>query len=392
MAITSAPGTTRTTAPPAPALPAPRRSSPADAALPVVVSFTGPRAVALVAEERPPLLPGTARVRTLYSGISAGTEMTAYRGSNVYLTKQWDPERRLFTSGAHSFDYPVTGWGYSEVGEVVELADAGDDADDAGLRVGDVVYGIWGHRSEAVLPAAVLAGHRLPAGVDPVAGVFARVGAIALNAVLAAELHLGETVAVFGQGVIGLLATRLATLSGARVVAVDALEPRLRIARALGAAHAVDASGEPGATVAERVKAHAPDGVDVAIEISGSYRALHEAVRSTAPGGRVVAAGFYQGEGAGLHLGEEFHHNRIQVVASQIGGVPTGLAGRWTPERLHRVVAGLVADGRLDVAPLVSHVLPCDDVEAAYRLLDEDPASALQVVLDFRGRPEGSRS
>ena len=269
---------------------------------------------------------------------------------------------------------------------MVEVASSATGTGSAGeLRVGDVVYGIWGHRSEAVLPVAALAGHLLPEGVDPVAGVFARVGAIALNAVLAAELHLGETVAVFGQGVIGLLVTRLATLSGARVVAVDALGPRLRIARTLGAAHAVDASGGAGGAVAERVKAHVPDGADVAIEISGSYRALHEAVRSTAPGGRVVAAGFYQGEGAGLHLGEEFHHNRIQIVASQIGGVPADLAGRWSPDRLHRVFMGLVADGRLDVGPLVSHVVPCDDVVAAYRLLDEDPGSALEMVLDFRG-------
>ena len=403
MATTSAPGTTRPTTSPAPrpatppagAVPAPRAPEPEG---PVAVSFTGPRAVSLVAEDRLPLPSGAVRVRTLFSGISAGTEMTAYRGSNVYLTKQWDAARRLFTEGAHSVDYPVTGWGYSEVGEVVEVAPgaAGPAGTaDGDLRVGDVVYGIWGHRSEAVLPAAALAGRRLPRGVDPVAGVFARVGAIALNAVLAAELHLGETVAVFGQGVIGLIATRLATLSGARVVAVDALEPRLGIARTLGAAHAVDASAAssaPGRTVAEQVKAHAPDGADAAIEISGSYRALHEAVRSTAPGGRVVAAGFYQGEGAGLSLGEEFHHNRIQLVASQIGGVPTGLAGRWSPERLHRVVMGLVADGRLDVAPLVSHVVPCDDVVAAYRLLDEDPGAALQVVLDFRGTTGRSAS
>ncbi len=66
---------------------------------PVVVSFTGPRGVRLVDEDRGPLLPGTVRVRTLYSGISAGTELTAYRGSNPYLTKTWDPGRRLFTEG-----------------------------------------------------------------------------------------------------------------------------------------------------------------------------------------------------------------------------------------------------------------------------------------------------
>jgi 2-desacetyl-2-hydroxyethyl bacteriochlorophyllide A dehydrogenase len=356
-----------------------RREFPA-ARRPVAVSFTGPRTVGLVEEAVPPLLPGTVRVRTLYSGISAGTEMTAYRGSNVYLTKQWDPAQRLFSSGGRSVAYPVTGWGYSEVGEVVECA---PDVDAAGLAVGDVVFGIWGHRSEAVLPAAALAGRQIPAGVDPVAGVFARVGAVALNAVLAADLHLGETVAIFGQGVIGLLATRLAVLSGARVVAVDAIRPRLDLAGRLGAALTLDAA-DGTVPVAEAIKAVAPEGADVAIEISGSYRALHEAVRSTAPGGRVVAAGFYQGEGAGLHLGEEFHHNRIQIVASQIGGVPAGLAGRWTTERLHRVVMGLVADGSLDVAPLISHVVPYEDVVEAYRLLDEHPARTLEMVLDFR--------
>jgi 2-desacetyl-2-hydroxyethyl bacteriochlorophyllide A dehydrogenase len=360
----------------------PGRAERATRGRPVAVSFTGPGAVGLVEEDVPVLRPGTVRVRTLYSGISSGTEMTAYRGSNVYLTKQWDPAQRLFTSGGRSFDYPVTGWGYSEVGEVVECA---DDVDGTvpGLRVGDVVYGIWGHRSEAVLPAEALAGRLLPPHVDPVAGVFARVGGIAMNAVLAADLHLGETVAVFGQGVIGLLTTRLAALSGARVIAVDTIVPRLDLARRLGASLTVDAADET-TTVAEGIKRTAPEGADVSIEISGSYRALHEAVRSTAPGGRVVAAGFYQGEGAGLHLGEEFHHNRIQIVASQIGGVPTGLAGRWTTERLHRTFMGLVADGRVDVAPLISHVLPCDDVVEAYRLLDEHPAKTLEMILDFR--------
>lgn len=345
----------------------------------VVVRFTAPHTVD-VAEYEPELLsPGHARVRTLYSGISAGTELTAFRGSNVYLNKQWDDRRRLFTQGARTFSYPVTGWGYSEVGDVVEVA---PDVDSRRLAPGDRVYGVWGHRSEAVLPAAALVGRRLSDDVDPVVGVFGRVGAIALNAVASAELHLGENVAVFGQGVLGLLTTRLATLSGAKVVAVDALATRLALAGRFGARQVVDAArGE----VAEAVKLHTGDaGVDVAIEISGSYRALHEAVRSVAVGGRVVAAGFYQGEGVGLHLGEEFHLNRVQIVASQIGGLPSGLAGRWDVERLHRVFMGLVEDGQIDVRPLVSHVLPVREVASAFALLDERPEDALQVVLDFR--------
>jgi 2-desacetyl-2-hydroxyethyl bacteriochlorophyllide A dehydrogenase len=222
----------------------------------------------------------------------------------------------------------------------------------------------------------------LPDGLDPLAGTFARVGAVALNAVLAADIHIGETVAVFGQGVLGLIGTQLAVGSGARVVAVDGIASRREQAVAFGAAHVLDPVADD---VGERIKELTGGrGADVCIEISGSYRALHEAVRGCAAGGRVVAAGFYQGDGLGLRLGEEFHHNRVQIVSSQISSAPLALAQRWSPERMHRTVIDLVAAGRVDVLPLVSHVVPAPLAADAYALLDADPASALQVVLDFR--------
>ena len=354
---------------------------------PVSVRFTAPGRVDLAGYDPAPLLPGQVRVRTLYSGISAGTELTAYRGSSPYLTKAWDPERRVFRRGAQSVCYPIGGWGYSEVGEVVEVADGerrGErrvDTDSARVAAGDLVWGIWGHCSEAVLSTTDVLGRGLPAGMDPLYGVFARVGAVALNAVVAADVHVGEVVAVFGQGVLGLLATRLACLNGGRVVAVDALAPRLDIARRLGARLTLDA-GAPG--VAEEIKRWSPaGGADVAIEISGSYAGLHEAVRAVAVGGRVVAAGFYQGEGLGLALGEEFHHNRVQITASQIGGPAEHVRGRWTVERLQHSFMGLVGDGDVDVAALVSHIIPVGQVGEAFALLDERPHEALQVVLDF---------
>ena len=342
-----------------------------------VVQFTGPLAVELAEYEPDPLPPGHLRVRTRYSGISAGTELTAYRGTNPYLTRVWDPDRHLFTDGAAGVTYPMVGWGYSEVGTVVE------STADSGPAVGDEVWGIWGHRSEAVLPAGRLAGHTLPPGLDPLAASFARVGAVALGAVLSADVHLGELVAVFGQGVIGLLATRLATLSGATVVAVDGIAPRRDRALAYGATEAHD----PVATdVSARLRElSAGRGADVAIELSGSYRALHEAIRSVVVAGRVVAGGFYQGEGVGLRLGEEFHHNRVQLVCSQIGGVPPALAGRWDQDRLNHTFLGLVASGAVDATDLVTHVVPAKDAASAYELLDQRPADALQVVLDFGG-------
>src|SRR5690606_22864592 len=126
------------------------------------------------------------------------------------------------------------------VGEVTEVAPDVDGSPGV-PSAGDLVWGIWGHRSEGVVPAQRLTGHIFPDGLEALAGSFARVGAIAYNAVLAAGIHLGEEVVVFGQGVIGLLTTRLAQLSGATVTAVDALDGRLEWARKYGAAPATRA-------------------------------------------------------------------------------------------------------------------------------------------------------
>src|SRR3954454_2491203 len=77
--------------------------------VPDIVSFTAPRTVALVPCDPQPLTTGSVRISTWYSGISAGTELTAYRGSNPYLTSTWDADRRLFVEGVPTFGYPIEG-------------------------------------------------------------------------------------------------------------------------------------------------------------------------------------------------------------------------------------------------------------------------------------------
>ncbi|WP_431278639.1 zinc-dependent alcohol dehydrogenase [Leifsonia poae] len=341
-----------------------------------LLRFSAPKVVDVVDVPAPALLPGQVRVRTRYSGISAGTELTAYRGTNPYLTRTWDPEIRLFKDGeSETPAYPLDGWGYSEVGDIVEVA-----PDVSGLSVGETVWGIWGHRSEAVLDASALAGHELPAGVDPLAAAFVRVGAIALNGVLAADLGVGSTVAIFGQGVIGLLATRFAVLNGATVIAIDGIPARRERALAWGAAHAV----EPGGDVARRIRELTDGlGTDTAIELSGNYAALRDAIRTVGADGTVVASGFYQGEANALRLGDEFHHNRVQLLASQIGSAPNRLRARWDVQRMQRTVVQSLANGSVDAASLVTHRYRLDEAADAYRMLDADPSSALQVVLDF---------
>jgi threonine dehydrogenase-like Zn-dependent dehydrogenase len=248
------------------------------------------------------------------------------------------------------------------------------------VETGDIVWGIWGHRSEGILRAEALAGHQVPPGVDPLAASFVRVGAIALNAVLAADLGVGSTVAVFGQGVIGLLATRLAVLNGARVIAVDGIQARREKAAEWGAEHAL----APTPALAQQIRdLTAGAGCDCAIELSGNYRALQEATRAVGADGTVVASGFYQGDASALRLGDEFHHNRVQLLASQIGSVPNRLRARWDVPRLQRTVLAAIASGAIDAASLVTHRYDIDHASDAYALLDTRPEEALQTVLEF---------
>lgn len=316
------------------------------------------------------------RIATLYSGISAGTEMTAYLGSSPYLTKQWDSQARLFRPGSTSMHYPMPAMGYEEVGRVTEIGSAVSK-----VKVGQVIWGYWGHRSEHIAREDWAAARILPEGTDPKLGIFSQIGAIALNAVIDADIHVGEYVAVFGQGVPGLLVSQFVIANGGTLIAVDRHASRLEVSKGIGASHTIDASE---GNVAETIKSITGGrGADVSIEMSGAYPALHEAVRSTAYNSRVVVSGFFQGEGRGLYLGEEFHHNRIDLRCSQIFGVSPRVDHRWDRLRLDQTVIRLISEGRIDAGRLISHVVPAAKAQDAFTMLTEQPQDALLVVLDF---------
>ncbi|GAA1446043.1 zinc-binding alcohol dehydrogenase [Leifsonia poae] len=341
-----------------------------------MVSFTSSRVAEVVQEDRQPLGADQVRIHTLFSGISAGTELTAYRGSNPYLNKRWDEDRRLFVDGSTSFEYPVNGWGYEEVGEVVEIG-----SDVTRVKVGDRIWGTWGHRSETIQTEARAADRILSPTVDPRIGIFSQIGAIALNVILDADIHVGETVVVFGLGVPGQIVAQLARLNGAHVIGVDGIAARRELALELGIHEVLDPSdGE----VAERVRAKTGGrGADVCLEVTGNYHAMHEAIRTVAYSSRVCVAGFMQGEGTGLRLGEEFHHNRVAVIASQISGVAPALQHRWNEYRLASTAMRLAEEGKLKLADLISHELPVAEAGFAFTMLDTKPQEALQVVLTF---------
>jgi threonine dehydrogenase-like Zn-dependent dehydrogenase len=159
------------------------------------------------------------------------------------------------------------------------------------------------------------------------------------------------------------------------------VDKRLELARQLGADHLIDfRQSNP----AQTIKAITGRGADVSLELSGSYSALHEAIRPTAYNSKVITAGFYQGEGIGLRLGEEFHHNRIQLVSSQGQGINPALGHRWDRLRLEQTMMDLAARGRIELLLLISHTFPAREAARAYKPLDQQPGEAVQMVLDFQ--------
>ena len=219
-------------------------------------------------------------------------------------------------------------------------------------------------------------------GLDPILGVFSQIGAIALNGAHDAAIRIGETVAIFGLGTPGQIMAQLAKRSGATVIGVDLHPVRRQMALDLGAADTVLDPRRGG--IGEQIKAMTNlRGADVCIEVSGAYPALHEAIRAAAYSAKVVTLGFFQNDGQGLFLGEEFHHNRINVVCSQIYGVSPELTYRWNPARLIATVMRLQAEGSLNLRPIITQVVPFRDAAEAFQLVDQEPQRTVQVVLDF---------
>lgn len=350
-----------------------------------ILILEAPRQIGFRTESDPPLQPGEVRLRTLLSGVSAGTELTYYRGTNPYLSKRWDEKQRLFVPAEQgTYTYPVTNLGYEEVGEVVEIGSAVSE-----VALGAHVFGTWGHRTHHVANLDYVRPRLMPAGADPVFGIFSHLGAIALNGVHDAAIKLGDTVAVFGLGGLGQIVALMARRAGARVIGVELHESRLALAQRLGIDHVINPAKE---NPAQAIKILTEGrGADVCIEVSGAAPALHEAIRSAGYSARVVAMGFIQGEAKGLFLGDEFHHNRINLVCSQISGVAPERSYQWSKPRLWRTAVELQAAGQIDLRPIITHRVPFADAAGLYRQLDERPQEVVHAVLEFPAAGGGGR-
>ncbi|MDB6088827.1 MAG: oxidoreductase [Gammaproteobacteria bacterium] len=344
---------------------------------PAALVLNAPRALAFEPVEQTALGPEEVRIRTLFSGVSAGTELSQYRGTNPFMHRQWDAQMRLFKTGAApSWPYPVRNLGYEEVGEIIEVGSGVHD-----IRPGQLVFGTWGHRTHHVAHRDYARDRMLPEDCDPRIGMFSHIGAVALNGVHDAAIRVGDLVVVFGLGVPGQIVAQAARASGATVIGVDPVKARRDMALRLGADRVLDPTETP---IADTIKSETGGrGADVCIEVSGAAPALSEAIRTVAYSSRVVAMGFFQGEARGLQLGEEFHHNRVELVCSQISGVSPAASHRWSKLRLWQSAVRLQYEKRLNLTALITHSVTFEEAPALFARIDAGEPDLLQAMLTF---------
>jgi 2-desacetyl-2-hydroxyethyl bacteriochlorophyllide A dehydrogenase len=317
--------------------------------------------------------------RSVISGISHGTELAWYRGQAAALYLGWDPEARVYRDGLPGRGYPVAP-GYETVARIEK-----NGSGVTSLCPGQLVFLDKPHADLHLVSEAEATRGLLPDDSEPERAVFIPLARVALGGVHDATLSIGEVVIVTGLGVVGLLAAQLAQLAGAGlVIGVDRYPQRLEAARRLGV-HAVAAG--PDTDIADDARRLGrADGADAAIEASGSYRLLHQAIRSVRTGGRVVTVASYHGDQRGLALGHEYHRNKITLISSMtVNGCPQRGSPAWDLDRLNAVARELVLDTKLTSAELITHRIPFTDAGTAYELIDSRPDDTIKVVLTYAG-------
>lgn len=342
-------------------------------------------------------------VQTRASVISAGTErMLVGFGRSSFLRKvHSQPEkvrdviRKIGTDGIAGtieavrakLESPIP-LGYCQAGVV---ANVGEEVSQ--FAIGDRVISN-GYHAEYVRVAQTLCA-RIPDSVSFERAAFAPLAAIGLQGVRLAAPTIGETVVVFGLGLVGLLSVQILRANGCRVIGIDTDDDRIALAEAFGAVGV-----SPGATnVVDRVFAlTAGIGADAVLLTlaSSSDEPIQQAAQMSRQRGRVILVGV-----TGLTLSrEDFFAKELSFAVSCSYGpgrydpayeergqdYPIGFV-RWTEQRNFEAVLSLMADGSLDPEPLITHRIPIEDSVRAYEVLT-GPDESLGIVLEY---PVGNR-
>jgi 2-desacetyl-2-hydroxyethyl bacteriochlorophyllide A dehydrogenase len=338
------------------------------------VYFEAPYHVAVKDEPLPSLEPTQVLVETLASAISSGTELLVYRGQ----VPTEIPVDETIPSLTGKFGYPLK-YGYAAVGRVIEVG-----SEVSTEWQGRCVFAYNPHESHFISSPKELI--PLPPILSPEEGTLLPTMETAVNFLMDGGPLVGEQVAVFGQGTVGLLTTSLLTqfpLAG--LVTLDPIPLRREKSLSLGAHYALDPTVPDALSqLHEALQQGRPHkGADLAYELSGNPAALNLAIAAMGFNGRVVIGSWYGQKKMPLHLGGRFHRSRISLISSQVSTISQGLQSRWNRTRRWQLAFEMLQ--RLRPVHLVTHRFLVDKAAEAYSLLDRSPEQAVQILLTYGG-------
>ena len=325
------------------------------------VQFTAPRRVEIVSVSLPVPGPEDLVVRTLYSGISAGTEMLAYRGE-LDSTTLLDE-----TLGAlqGSFRYPFC-YGYSCTG-VVERGTRS-------VPAGSLVFAFLAHQDRFVVPDSDVV--VLDDTAEPRSATLFPLVETALQITLDSDAPKAETVVVVGLGVVGLLTALLFRRAGTDVLAAEPQSWRRDLAASLG----ID-SVSP-VELPDRVsELTGGRGTPLLVELSGAPAALADGLRLLCHEGTALVGSWYGTKPVPLPLGAEFHRRRLTVRSSQVSTIPRRLQDRWDVPRRRAHARELL--GELPLQMIATTEFPFEEAPDAYIAIDTGQPGLLHAALRY---------
>ncbi len=346
--------------------------------MPRRLAITGPHKVEVLEYDDPPLKADQVLIKTDIASGKHGTTVAGFDGLN-FRGQNFDQKMRLFVEAEEPSkpgEFRPHGTGTTGVGTVAEVG-----SEVTRWKVGDRVLGLMDIRETNIRGENDL--WEL-GDIDPQMALCIEPAYVAFHSIRESQVRFGDRVAVIGLGALGLLAVRMALQGGAETVfAVDPLPRRREWAKQNGADHVLDPTKVDAALEIHRL-AGGP-GVDVAIDLSGVYPALHTAIRSVRVGGTVCSAGFYQGEANDMWLGREWHHNRITIVVPHgcgWGHTPRDYPG-WDARRAYDCIVSMIRKGRLTAPGLIYPIVQIEEGPEVFRLIENEPDQVIKYAVRF---------
>ena len=317
----------------------------------------------------PELGSGQIRVQSNYSVAKHGTEMAFFKGYEP-ARGSWNAQTQMFEPKNATDFYPGR-VGNMFVGPVVEVH---PDVNEFGL--GDMVFGHGGFSTTHTVFASRC--RKLTEGLSWESAVCLDPAEFALGAVRDAKLRVGDNVAIFGLGAIGLLVVQMAKLAGCRsIIGIDPLPNRREIGIHLGADDVLNPLElDIGAKIRGLTGGR---GADVCVEYSGSRQGLQQALRGVAYGGTVVAGAYPGPYEAGLDLGAEAHFNRPDLIFSRACSSPDREHPRWDNQRILDTCYEMITQGRISGDRIVTPVVKFDDLLEEYPKILSHPDTYVKL-------------